>query len=238
MDAKPQSTLDDLWITGLRALRFHSLPTLVRFRDLVWGLGRDLSPLLDKDGKSSPLMAEFRESILTSFDLPHLHTRDCDHLSVEFIWRRDYVAHPRNPTGRVTRKIRNEAEILTHAQKLFPGYNITGIELDLLSIRDQLKLLSQTDVMIGMHGAAFGFSLFLPPGGGVIEMYPGRGQNWHMKRLASANNLHYLHMMSTKEDKTSGFSTISPTQVEDSLRAVSAKICTRRVGPTGGFKPK
>ncbi len=49
---------------------------------------------------------------------------------------------------------------------------MVDVQLDLLPVRDQLQAISQTDILIGMHGAAFAFGLFLPSGAGEIEMYP------------------------------------------------------------------
>ena len=119
-----------------------------------------------------PLMKEFRHFVLSRFGLTEQHTRDCSSLGVLFIWRRNYVAHPRNPSGIIARKISNENEILTASINAFPNWKIKGVQLDRYEIREQLELLCKADIIIGMHGAAFSFAFVLAPGSGVIEMYP------------------------------------------------------------------
>lgn len=56
---------------------------------------------------------------------------------------------------------------------------------ELLSLREQLKLATETDILVGMHGAALAFSLFLPASASVIELYTrDRGvQNQHYRNL-------------------------------------------------------
>ena len=141
------------------------------------------------------------------------------------------MAHPRNPSGVVSRKIKNEHELLKATRKRFNNteYNITGVQLDSLNVSAQLELLSKTDIMIGMHGAAFGFSLFLPQGGGIIELYPkGPAKNWHMEYLAKWNKLHYSTWSNTNsnlEDFVNKYTTVPPDVVLMLLNKMTRKIC-------------
>ena len=198
------------------ASRLASLPSQTIFTDLIWSFGRDHSPLLAK-APTVPLISEFRQAILSGFHISAVHQRNCSQLNILFIWRRDYIAHPRNPSGIVSRKIKNEDELLNASRKAFPRHNITGTQLDLLPMRDQLELIAKSDIMIGMHGAAFGFSLLLPERSGVIELYPmGHGANWHMQYLAKWNKLNYLswtNRQSNLEDRTKKYTTIPPNVV-------------------------
>jgi len=86
--------------------------------------------------------------------------------------RHDYVAHPRNPSGFVSRKIRNEAQLLRVVQKRYPTYRVKGVQIDLLDMRQQLNYIVNTDVLIGMHGAGLTHALFLPRRSALIELAP------------------------------------------------------------------
>ena len=176
-------------------------------------------------------MSEFRQAVLSRFKIPNEHHRDCSHLNILFIWRRNYVAHPRNPSGVVSRKIKNEDQLLNATRRAFKStaYNITGVQLDSLGVSAQLELLSKTDIMIGMHGAAFGFSLLLPKGGGIIELYPkGPAKNWHMEYLAKWNTLHYSTWSNKNgrlEDFVNKYTTVPPDIVLTLLNKMIQNIC-------------
>jgi len=70
-------------------------------------------------------------------------------LSVTFIWRRDYVAHPRNPQGAVSRKIANEDELLRRVRLQLPHASVTGVQIDLYTMDRQLRIVADTDILIG-----------------------------------------------------------------------------------------
>ncbi len=44
--------------------------------------------------------------------------------------------------------------------------------MDQLPVRDQIQVISTTDILIGMHGAALAYGIFLTSGAGLIEIYP------------------------------------------------------------------
>ena len=176
-----------------------------------------------------PLVSEFRQAILSGFDISQANQRNCSRLNIVFIWRRDYVAHPRNPSGIVSRKIKNEKQLLNASRTAFQRHSITGLQLDLFKMRDQLEVFANSDIIIGMHGAAFGFSLLLPEESGMIELYPlGHGENWHMQYLAKWNKLHYLLWTNTKsylEDKKRKFTTVPPVVVVTLLNKTITHFC-------------
>lgn len=202
VDAKPWTHLDNMWTTFFGSVsRLSQLPEKVYFKEMVWNFERKYCPVLMFSANLT-LHKEFRNEMLRAYGLserakaePSVYN-NCSTLGrpfkVLFVWRRNYLAHPRNPTGIVARKISNEDELLNVTKHALKNCDIKGVQLDLLSIREQLTLVSGSDVMIGMHGAALAFSWFLPPGSGVIEMFPAthRG-NWHMAQIAQRNEVFY-----------------------------------------------
>ena len=142
------------------------------------------------------------------------------------------MAHPRNPSGIISRKIKNEDELLNATRSALTsiGHSVIGVQLDALNMSVQMELISRTDIMIGMHGAAFGFSLLLPQGGGTIELYPkGSSRNWHMEYLAKWNKLHYLKWInqnSKLEDVVNKYTTVPPDIVLTLLNKMISNICS------------
>lgn len=68
------------------------------------------------------------------------------------------------------RRLLNEAALLDRLR----GREVIDVCLEDLSFRDQVELMSQTKVLIGMHGAGLTNLMFMPAGGTVIEILPRR----------------------------------------------------------------
>ena len=97
---------------------------------------------------------------------------DCRKLIVTLIWRRDTVYHPRNLEGSVYRKIFNEAEMFNALYEKYPNVCFNSILLETIPMKEQLKFICKTDILIAMHGAGLTHALFLPKTSGVIELFP------------------------------------------------------------------
>ena len=159
IDAHPSGSLDPVWRRLFRrTLRLSDLssdrPTM--FERLAWGwLGYNSLMTIYQSSPTPPLIEEFRSFFLSAYGVPAAATLpgrpDCDamRLSVAFIWRRDYVAHPRNPQGSVTRKIANEDELLRRVKLQLPQARVTGVQIDRFSMEEQLRIVADTDILIG-----------------------------------------------------------------------------------------
>ena len=159
IDSHPSGSLDPVWRRLFRrTLRLSDLssvrPTL--FEQLIWGwLGYSSLMTIHQSSPTPPLIEEFRSFFLSAYGVPAAASLpgrpDCDgmRLSVLFIWRRDYVAHPRNPKGSVTRKIANEDELLRRVALQLPNARVTGVQIDLYTMDEQLRIIADTDILIG-----------------------------------------------------------------------------------------
>lgn len=206
IDGHPSGTLDIPWkILFGRTIRAGDIRKLTMFEKMVWGIMGYDSPINKHSNPTVPYIDEFKTFFLSRYGIDTKDKRqNCNRLNITFIWRRDYVAHPRNPSGSVSRKIKNEDELLSSARKTFQRDNIIGVQIDLLSMKDQLSIISTTDILVGMHGAGLSHTLFLPNHAGLIELYPTywSNSNIHFKSMAKWRNLHYLSWInvdSTKE---------------------------------------
>ena len=159
IDSHPSGALDPVWRRLFRrTLRLSDLsserPT--SFDRLVWGwLGYNSLMTIYQNSPTPPLVEEFRRFFLSAYGLPIAATvpgrPDCAgmRLSVLFIWRRDYVAHPRNPKGSVTRKIVNEDQLLRQVTSQLPQARVTGVQIDLYTMDQQMRIVADTDILIG-----------------------------------------------------------------------------------------
>ncbi|XP_045167038.2 uncharacterized protein LOC123530332 [Mercenaria mercenaria] len=195
IDGHPSGTLDITWKTLFGPiLRAGYIQQPSMFNHMVWGIMGYDSPLNKHNSKNMPYLEEFRKFFLSRHNIPTKSELNCTKLKVMFLWRRDYVTHPRNPSGSVSRKIQNENELLNSARKHFVGHDIFGIQIDKLDMKNQLKLIAHVDILIGMHGAGLSHTLFLPKHAGLIELYPTywSNTNIHFKAMARWRNLYYL----------------------------------------------
>ena len=239
-DAHPATQLDPLYFNTTHHTRLLSgTAELTQYNHLVWPLTRIYSPLLNPDKTTVPLyLAEFRSYLLQRFGVLDNHTTPCGmdrKFNVLFPWRHDYIAHPRNPTGKVTRKVANEEEIISaltnSSNSISQKIKVRGVQLDSLTMYQQLHLITHTDIMIGMHGAAFAFITFLPTHAGVVELYPkGSSQNWHMGNLAKWKGHFYKAYMSTVPQDSNRATKLSTKLVISLIEEAMTKMCAAKPG--------
>ena len=197
---------------------------------MVWSISGSNSPMNNHKAKNLPMVDSFRNYFLTRHGVSLTNDKDCKKLNILFIWRRDYVAHPRNPTGKIRRKIKNGIELLQNAQNEFPHYSIKGMQMDKLSMKEQVAIISKTNILIGMHGAGMSHVLFLPAGSGVIELFPydTLPSNIHFKAMSRWRQLTYTSWQNVQQwndfpEEDSSY--IPPNVIITLLRLTIKKIC-------------
>lgn len=127
----------------------------------------------------------------------------------------------RKPYGkkkRVARQMRNEDEVFSMLQKI-PGVQARMVDLAQISLAEQIQLISSgTDILVGMHGAALAWSLIMPPGTALLELWPQPGL-WRLyEHTAEWAGLYYRRWVS--KDKISHHTVEPPTAVD--VKAVQA----------------
>ncbi|XP_060596302.1 uncharacterized protein LOC132750353 [Ruditapes philippinarum] len=177
VDTHPISIVDKIWtllFPKVTSIGHYGSNDTIMFKTLLWGLHRGESPLL-KNGnfRSFPFLEEFRNFVLLKTSYRRItHPINCYNLTITIVLRRDYVAHPRNPSGKVGRKIANEIELLNKVSIAFRNHSVRGIQLDHYTVDEQIRLTSQTDILVGMHGAGLSHVLFIPKHASLIELFP------------------------------------------------------------------
>ena len=217
MDAHPKGALDSAWgILFHASQRLSELKQRTLFSEMVWStLGYD-SLMLNHYLETLPLVDEFHKFFLSSFNIQTKPQVNCEHIKIVFIWRKDYLAHPRNPAGTLSRKIKNEKELLRSVRKKYPNFDVNGVQIDVFSMDKQLQMISQTDILIGMHGAGLTHAMFLPDHAGLIELVPTYWSSAmdHFMAIAQWRNLHYERWVNNDpHDEMPNESTLVPPGV-------------------------
>ncbi|XP_020914685.2 uncharacterized protein LOC110252249 [Exaiptasia diaphana] len=240
IDAHPSTSLDPFWTTLFQRLiklgvdHIFTESDSVVFENLVWRYPRVNCPLLDKNLQSFEPIQPFREFVLKRFGIASRSSkRNCSQrLNVLVILRRDYQTHPRNLDGTVDRKISNEKDVISEMEEnLASQLKITAAQLDTFPLKRQLELVASADIFFGMHGAAHGYSIFMAPGGAVVEIFNfNSNDNWHMEKVSTLSGHSHITWTSTDQNSydTKTRSTTIPVGIPTKLlkRAIF-KICEK-----------
>ena len=198
---------------------------------LAWSIIGYESPINYHGLDKLPFLNEFVNFFLRQHSIQSTKQLNCDSVSILFLWRRDYIAHSNNPTGSISRKIKNEEELIEHFSKLYPRADVKGVQLDTLSFKEQLEIITQTDILLSMHGAGLSHILFLPPHAGVVEMFPTYwlkyGMN-HFRTMARWKGLHYQSWQNfnPSNEFEHSYTYIPPQGLNRYLSHVYNKICS------------
>lgn len=200
LDGHPISPFDSFWTTVMapaqeELLRVGRLKGTVCFERAAFvPLGYE-SPLALNWNRPDPcpgsrLLKAFAHRTLAAYgvlDEP-LPTRP----TISFVFREDYMAHPRESDGKRRNKIANEDDLLALAKS---GSDVEARSAHLASLpfAEQLRLIRRTNILVGMHGAGLTHTLFLPDEAVLLEMFPTHvSTKKHFRNLAGWMGHPYL----------------------------------------------
>jgi len=232
IDSHPRVHLDDVWKVIFNSSRkLSALGRRTYFSQLVWGIIGYNSPLASLFSDAPPFIEEFRNVFLSRYNVSQSHHLICDHPRILLLWRRNYVSHPRNPTGKVSRIISNEVELLRYVTAELPDASVNASQIDQLNMQQQLQRIAETDVLVGMHGAGLSHAIFLPHWAAVVELVPHywSAESNQFKMIAAWRNLTYERWVNNDpRTEVVGLSTHIPPYILCGLiKKVIARMCNR-----------
>ncbi|XP_045158582.2 uncharacterized protein LOC123524440 [Mercenaria mercenaria] len=238
IDGHPSGGLDSTWGNLFGEIRrIGEIRKPVLFPQLIWGIVGYDSPLDEHYLPEVAYLEDFRNFFLSKHQIFPADDLNCNQLNILIIWRRDYVAHPRNPSGSVSRKVKNEDELLGKIKDVFKGHIVKGLQIDKLPMQDQLALISKTDILIGMHGAGLSHTLFLPRHSGLIEMFPlyHPSENIHFRSMAEWRHLYYMSWSNFDDEREldNHLTIVNVDEIVILATEMHQKICAKDENDTG-----
>ena len=227
LDGHPKGGLDKTWKTSFGSVvRVDEIKEPMSFKTMIWNMVGFNSPIVQHELAEVPYLEEFRHFVLTRHDVTSFQMINCSAVTVTFIWRRDYIAHPRNPNGKVLRKIKNEKELITSLRSTFPMHKVRGYQLDSLPMEQQLQIIAETDILIGMHGAGLTHTLFLPPHAALVELFPGYGKRpIFFESMARWRGLKYVRWVANPNRQYRDFTEVSPMVMKAIVKELTKNMC-------------
>jgi hypothetical protein len=239
VDGHPRGSLDDVWGTLFAsANRVSSLRNQTSFDTMVWGIVGPHSPIHCHFTTNAIFVDEFRHFFLSRYNIDgSSHKLDCSRVNVLLVWRRNYVAHPRNPSGSVSRKVANEEDLVialrdinndTSMTSSHTSLSVKATQIDLLDMRSQLDIIATTDILIGMHGAGLSHALFLPDHAALVELLPNYWPaSEHFAAMARWRHLLYERWQNTDptNELPDSSTRIPPHVVVDIVKKLLSTMC-------------
>lgn len=158
-------------------------------------------------------LREYGEFFSKSFDtFPGEGTstvdKDAQDISVLFVRRENYLAHPRH-SGKPESRLRNEEEVLNalkkwameKSKKLLNVTIVNGL-LAHMTMDEQVQAVKKADVLIGAHGAGMTHLMFAKPSAIVFELSAPTYRRPHFSTLSYWMGMDYrvIDMESSSAD--------------------------------------
>lgn len=221
LDGHCRGSLDPLWTAILqprRVARLHDHPgDTIGFKNLVLVPGGYDSPLFDT-GKVEPsrfrdFLSDFIAAVLAAYQVGDRARPD---RVLTFVDRRDYKPHPRSD-GIVCRKVDNLESTVELLHRLYPQHRIEVRVFENLPFSEQLKVVRDSDVLCGVHGAALTHVLFMRRDTGLVEFRPRPYRNNAIfENLARLAGVRYRrHSARTKRVLPGGRLVVEPGAARD-----------------------
>ena len=131
-----------------------------------------------------------------------------------------------------SRVFQNTAELVSALRKV-PGVDLVAVDLSTLPFEQQVRLVANSSVLIGMHGAGIPASMHMPVGTkhccGVIEIFPDgefksiRGYGNMARRMGH----HYERIALTGKDRRDQSTNVPPQLIVQKLGVVLENIKTK-----------
>ena len=150
------------------------------------------------------------EVVVSPAQVHWLHRRCRDFLKpAPKPWRKLYISRRRT----LSRRCLNENHIITHLKR----YGFEAICLEDFTVMDQLRIFSESILVVGAHGAGFSNLIACTSQAAIIELLPRPGSFTHYYAMADILGLTHGHLMATRCDPETDDFTISPDDLIELL---------------------
>ena len=151
------------------------------------------------------------EVVLSPAQMHWLHRRCRDQLQPPLKpWRRVLISRQRSRR----RRCLNEDQLLA---ALAP-YGFERHCLEDLSVIEQLRLFSESSLLVGAHGAGFSNLVACTPQASIVELLPRPGAFCHYYAMADVLGLRHGHLLAPRYNRENDDFAISPADLLELLR--------------------
>ncbi|KOS40424.1 hypothetical protein ACN38_g8729 [Penicillium nordicum] len=187
VDDHPDGPYYDMWslFTKRPVLRFKDLPKNTTFENLIVPLAGAGNTLWQGDWEvnsceKSKLLDTFTNRALTLYGLNDTNPRQNMEITLTFI-------------NRVSgRRLANQDQYLERLRQEYPLVKAQSIDFAAISYKDQLKIIQESDILAGVHGAGLTHGIFLPPGSAMVEILPPGLNHKGFRNVASLRGHDYF----------------------------------------------
>jgi glycoprotein 2-beta-D-xylosyltransferase len=153
------------------------------------------------DNKKTARLSEFGEMLKASFDLPLKSQRKSNtvsSLTVLFIRREDYLAHPRH-SGKPELRLNNEQEVFESLRNWASKHadckvNLVNGLFAHMPMKEQVQAIQDASVIIGAHGAGLTHIVSARPETVILEIVSSAYRRPHFQLIAGWRGLNYHAM--------------------------------------------
>ncbi|MCJ1333001.1 hypothetical protein MMC10_009695 [Thelotrema lepadinum] len=166
------------------------------FRDpetIIFPLPGESNPMWHVDWEVFPcdhaaLLNVFSKRVMDFYGVERSVKLDDSPLVLTFIDRRE------------KRRLIEKEDYIEELKKTYPNIQVQMVNFAAIPVAEQLKVVRNADILIGVHGAGLTHSLFLPPDSAVVEIQPAEFKGKGFRNLAHLLGHHYFssHAMGPK----------------------------------------
>ncbi|CAI7678952.1 unnamed protein product [Penicillium pancosmium] len=185
LDDHEDGPYSELWslFAKKQVIRMKDVSPNTRFENIIVPLAGGSNPLWQGDWEINTCESSSLLNILRN-----MKPGQSDKLTLTFT------------DGAGGQRLADQEKYLKELQNYFPHVNIQLIDFSAISFKEQLKIIQETDVLAGVHGAGLTHGIFLPPGSVMVEILPNNPNHKGFRNVASLRGHSYF---STSVSKTS-----------------------------------
>jgi len=125
---------------------------------------------------NEPLFNDFKKTILNNYNI-------------------EYEENIKSNITFILRKGNREITNIDYVKNKLQSYNVNYIFLENHSIKEQIEIIANTDILIGLHGAGLSWCIFMKNNATLIEMYPGNSNTDNYIRWCNIANIKYNRLI-------------------------------------------
>ena len=144
-------------------------------------------------------------------------------LRATLVVRRPYETHEY-----MARRLANKEVCLAALRSA--GLGVQAVDFACLPVEEQIRIASETDILVGVHGAGLTHLLWMPPHGGLLEIDPKSGDAWRCFRHPARWTGREVTVISEQERRIPGGTlvTVDPARLEAAARDLAQRVQARR----------